>query len=196
PRAAVGNGPGRVGLALVGQRLRVAGAAEVNRMYRERDYLAHRKEQGQRTAYDYAVKRDQKALAWAIQALVRHLPAEEKQRPEPPSRGESHPAGSRPRSRRSTKAGRAGMGSQNGTGQAQSSPCAVRTVVRQCRPYEHQLPRPTAHLILPFKTCSNVLIAALVAQHTAPVPRCVALAGQGTAGGYWPRCSGRGPSPA
>jgi hypothetical protein len=56
----------------------------VNRMYRERDYLEKRKREGQRTAYDYAVDRDQKALAWAIRALVRHTPAEEKVRPEPP----------------------------------------------------------------------------------------------------------------
>ena len=39
-------------------------------MYRKRDYLARRKQQGQRTAYDYAVERDQKALAWAVRALV------------------------------------------------------------------------------------------------------------------------------
>jgi hypothetical protein len=56
----------------------------VNRMYRERDYLEKRKREGQRTAYDYAVDRDQKALAWAIRALVRHTPTEEKVRPEPP----------------------------------------------------------------------------------------------------------------
>ena len=56
----------------------------VNRMYRERDYLAQRKRDGRRTAYDYAVDRDQVALAWAIRALVRLMPAEEKARPEPP----------------------------------------------------------------------------------------------------------------
>jgi hypothetical protein len=56
----------------------------VNRMYRERDYLEKRKAQGQRTAYDYAVDRDQKALAWAIRALVQHVPADEKTAPEPP----------------------------------------------------------------------------------------------------------------
>ncbi len=50
----------------------------VNRMYRERDYLAKRVADGRKTAYDYAVDRDQKALAWAIRALVRHVPAEEK----------------------------------------------------------------------------------------------------------------------
>jgi hypothetical protein len=37
----------------------------INRMYRERDYLAQRKRDGRRTAYDYAVDRDQVALAWA-----------------------------------------------------------------------------------------------------------------------------------
>src|SRR5215470_8528359 len=58
----------------------------VNRLYRERDYLARRKQQGQRTAYDYAVERDQKALAWAIRALVEYVPPEEKVRPEPPKR--------------------------------------------------------------------------------------------------------------
>jgi hypothetical protein len=56
----------------------------VNRMYRERDYLERRKAQGQRTAYDYAVDRDQKALAWAIRAIVRYVPADEKAHPEPP----------------------------------------------------------------------------------------------------------------
>jgi hypothetical protein len=56
----------------------------VNRMYRERDYLERRKTQGQHTAYDYAVDRDQKALAWAIRAIVRYVPADEKAEPEPP----------------------------------------------------------------------------------------------------------------
>src|SRR5262249_50411422 len=58
----------------------------VNRMYRERDYLARRKQQGQRTAYDYAVERDQKALAWAVRALVEYVSPEEKSRPEPPKK--------------------------------------------------------------------------------------------------------------
>ncbi len=58
----------------------------VNRMYRDRDYLEKRRAQGQRTAYDYAVDRDLKALAWAIRELVRHEPAEEKQKPEPPKK--------------------------------------------------------------------------------------------------------------
>jgi hypothetical protein len=56
----------------------------VNRLYRERDYMEKRKVQGRRTAYDYAVDRDQKALAWTIRALVRFVPPEEKARPEPP----------------------------------------------------------------------------------------------------------------
>jgi hypothetical protein len=56
----------------------------VNRMYRDRDYLEKRRAQGQRTAYDYAVDRDLKALAWAIRELVRHEPGEEKAKPEPP----------------------------------------------------------------------------------------------------------------
>jgi hypothetical protein len=56
----------------------------VNRMYRDRDYLARRSKAGRKTAYDYAVERDQKALSWAIRAIVRHVPLDEKQRPEPP----------------------------------------------------------------------------------------------------------------
>src|SRR5262245_13248411 len=56
----------------------------VNRLYRDRDYQLKRQTQGRRTAYDYALDRDQKALAWAIRALVRYAPTEEKSRPEPP----------------------------------------------------------------------------------------------------------------
>jgi hypothetical protein len=56
----------------------------VNRMYRDRDFLAKRSKQGRRTAYDYAVERDQKALAWAIRAIVRNVPQQEKAKPEPP----------------------------------------------------------------------------------------------------------------
>jgi hypothetical protein len=56
----------------------------VNRLYRDRDYQVKRQTQGRRTAYDYALYRDQKALAWAIRALVRHVPPEEKTLPEPP----------------------------------------------------------------------------------------------------------------
>jgi hypothetical protein len=58
----------------------------VNRMYRDRDYLARRSKQGKRTAYDYAVERDQVALSWAIRAIVRHVPVEEKRMPEPPKK--------------------------------------------------------------------------------------------------------------
>ncbi len=58
----------------------------VNRMYRDRDYLARRSKQGKRTAYDYAVERDQVAVSWAIRAIVRYVPAEEKARPEPPKK--------------------------------------------------------------------------------------------------------------
>src|SRR5260221_3948426 len=58
----------------------------VTRMYRDGDYLERRRAQGQKTAYDYAVDRDLKALSWAIRELVRHEPAEEKQKPEPPKK--------------------------------------------------------------------------------------------------------------
>ncbi len=88
----------------------------VNRMYRDRDYLEKRRAQGQRTAYDYAVDRDLKALAWAIRELVRHEPAEEKARPEPPSRRASlHAASPRPSAPR-RRGDRAGTESRNGTG--------------------------------------------------------------------------------
>ncbi len=58
----------------------------VNRMYRDRDYLARRSKQGKRTAYDYAVERDQVAVSWAIRAIVRYVPAGEKARPELPKK--------------------------------------------------------------------------------------------------------------
>ena len=58
----------------------------VNRLYRDRDYQAKRQKQGKHTAYDYALDRDQRALAWAIRALVRHVPPDEKQRVEPPKK--------------------------------------------------------------------------------------------------------------
>jgi len=58
----------------------------VNRMYRDRDYLARRSKQGKRTAYDYAVERDQVAVSWAIRAIVRYVPVEEKARPELPKK--------------------------------------------------------------------------------------------------------------
>ncbi len=56
----------------------------LNRMYRDRDYLQRRVREGKHTAYDYAVERDQKALAWTIRALIAHVPSVEKVRPEPP----------------------------------------------------------------------------------------------------------------
>jgi hypothetical protein len=56
----------------------------VNRMYRDRDYLDRRKREGRHTAHDYAVDRDLKVLAWAIRAIVRYTPPEEKARPERP----------------------------------------------------------------------------------------------------------------
>src|ERR1700745_4336897 len=58
----------------------------LNRLKRKRYYLDRRKKQGQRTAYDYAVERDQKALAWAVRALVEYVLPEEKSRPEPPKK--------------------------------------------------------------------------------------------------------------
>lgn len=58
----------------------------VNRLYRDRDYQEKRKTHGRHTAYDYALDRDQKALAWAIRALVLYTPAREKDRAEPPRR--------------------------------------------------------------------------------------------------------------
>ncbi len=58
----------------------------VNRMYRDRDYLARRSKQGKRTAYDYAVERDQVALSWAIRMVVRYVPVEEKRKAEPPKK--------------------------------------------------------------------------------------------------------------
>jgi hypothetical protein len=61
----------------------------VNRMYRDRDYQEKRTRQGRHTAYDYALDRDQKALAWAIRALVLNLPADEKAQPEPPKKPRS-----------------------------------------------------------------------------------------------------------
>ena len=56
----------------------------VNRMCRDRRYLDRRKREGRHTAYDYTVDRGLKALAWAIRAIVRYTPADEKARPEPP----------------------------------------------------------------------------------------------------------------
>lgn len=39
-----------------------------------------------RTANNYALDRDQKALAWAIHTLVQYIPSEEKEHPEPPKK--------------------------------------------------------------------------------------------------------------
>ena len=58
----------------------------VNRMYRDRDYQAKRVKQGRHTAYDYALDRDQKALAWAIRALVQFVSPDVKQQAEPPKK--------------------------------------------------------------------------------------------------------------
>ncbi len=56
----------------------------VNGLYRDRDYLDRRSREGRKTAYDFAVERDLKATSWAIRALVRYVPLEEKRTPEPP----------------------------------------------------------------------------------------------------------------
>jgi hypothetical protein len=56
----------------------------INRMYRDRDYQAKRRGQGKHTAYDWAVERDQRAVAWVIRALVRYVPPAVKAAPEPP----------------------------------------------------------------------------------------------------------------
>jgi hypothetical protein len=57
-----------------------------NYLYRDCDYQAKRVKQGRHTAYDYALDRDQKALAWAIRALVQCVPPEVKQEAEPPKK--------------------------------------------------------------------------------------------------------------
>jgi hypothetical protein len=54
-----------------------------NRMYRDRDYQVKRAADGKRTAFDWAIERDQKAMAWAIRALVCFVPASEWARGEP-----------------------------------------------------------------------------------------------------------------
>jgi hypothetical protein len=56
----------------------------VNCMYHERDDLAKRTREGQHAAYDDDADRHQQALAWAIRALVQHVPSGEKAQPEPP----------------------------------------------------------------------------------------------------------------
>jgi hypothetical protein len=56
----------------------------MNKMYRDRSYLQKRVKQGRNTVYDHSVERDLRALAWTVRALIRHVPLEEKQLPEPP----------------------------------------------------------------------------------------------------------------
>ena len=94
----------------------------VNRMYRERDYLAKRVQDGRKTAYDYAVDRDQKALAWAIRALVQHVPAEKKVDPRAAeAAAQALAATCRPRSAPRPRASRVGTASPSGTGTGQTS---------------------------------------------------------------------------
>jgi hypothetical protein len=56
----------------------------MERLFRDRDYQAKRERQGVHTSYDWALERDQKALAWALRALVRWVPDAVKEEPEPP----------------------------------------------------------------------------------------------------------------
>jgi hypothetical protein len=88
----------------------------VNRRYRERDYLAKRVQDGRKTAYDYAFDRNQKAPAWAIRALVRHVPAEEKAVPEPPKPPRMPSRRLSLEERAKTKGSRAGTASPSATG--------------------------------------------------------------------------------
>jgi hypothetical protein len=53
-------------------------------LYTDRDYLARRKAQGKRTTYDYLTEQRQKAMAWAIQALLCAVPESIQDEPEPP----------------------------------------------------------------------------------------------------------------
>ncbi len=52
-------------------------------LYSDRDYLARRKTQGKRTTYDYLTEQRQKAMAWAIQALLCSVPEAIQDEPEP-----------------------------------------------------------------------------------------------------------------
>jgi hypothetical protein len=90
----------------------------INRMYRDRDYQVKRAIEGKRTAFDWAMERDQKALAWAIRALVCFVPAEEKARGEPPK-----PTRTRPPRQRRTPAERA----------AQMASCWQRVTAQRVR---------------------------------------------------------------
>ncbi len=56
----------------------------VNKLYRDRDYLEKRQLHERRTSYDWALERDQMALAWAIQQIVLYVPDAVKALPEPP----------------------------------------------------------------------------------------------------------------
>lgn len=56
----------------------------VNKLYRDRDYLEKRQRHERRTSYDWALERDQMALAWAVQQLVLRVPDAVKAMPEPP----------------------------------------------------------------------------------------------------------------
>lgn len=56
----------------------------VGELYIQRDYLARRKGEGKHTSYDYVVEQQVKAIAWAIQQLVLHVPQDIKDQPEPP----------------------------------------------------------------------------------------------------------------
>jgi hypothetical protein len=56
----------------------------LQRMYRDRDYLAKRKKQGHTTAYDYLTERHLKALAWLIRVALLYVPADVQAQPDPP----------------------------------------------------------------------------------------------------------------
>jgi hypothetical protein len=45
-------------------------------LYRDHDYLARRKENGQRSGYDVAKERDLQAIAWIITASAKYVPEE------------------------------------------------------------------------------------------------------------------------
>lgn len=56
----------------------------IAQIYRDHDYLARRRENGQRSGYDVAKERDLQALAWIIQAGAKYVPEEIRQQPAPP----------------------------------------------------------------------------------------------------------------
>jgi hypothetical protein len=92
----------------------------VNCMYRDRDYLEKRRAQGHHTAYDYAVDRDLKALAWAIPSWY----ATSRQRRKPnrsrPSRRASPRAASVRPSGPDPRGDQAGTASPSATGRGPS----------------------------------------------------------------------------